>query len=310
MIRPGISVIIVSWNTKDVTDKCLAAMKEAVDFVKEKADVEVIVVENASEDGSPEMIAKKYPWVKLRPSGADLGYGKGNNFGFKKSDPKSKYILLLNNDAYVERETLTKSLEYFERNTKCDVMGCKLHFEDGRFQPSAGFLPTPATVWGWIWGLELIPLFGKLFSPFHPKDPNFFEKDRQVGWVMGAFLFMKREVFAKSNGFDENFFLYGEEVEWCRRAHEAGYKIWYTPDFSVTHVDKASAKGDPKELAKIFRREILGIIYYLEINYRDQMWWILPAVKVGVVLRLLIFSILGNTMRQDAYRQTLSELSK
>jgi GT2 family glycosyltransferase len=310
MKKIGVSVIIVSWNTKDITDKCLSRMKRAVEYAEDLADIEVIVVENDSEDGTPEMIAKKHPWVKLRPSGADLGYGKGNNFGFKKANPKNEYILLLNNDAYVEQETLVKSLEYFEKNVNCDVLGCKLHFEDGRFQPSAGFLPTPSTVWSWIWGLEIVPLIGKLFSPFHPKDPTFFEKDREVGWVMGAFLFMKREVFAKSKGFDENFFLYGEEVEWCRRAKEAGYQIWYTPSFSVTHLDKASAKGDPKELAKIFRREILGIVYYMKLNYKREMWWITPAIKLGVIIRLMIFSVLGNTMRQDAYRQTLEGLRK
>jgi GT2 family glycosyltransferase len=254
------------------------------------------------------MIAKKYPWVKLKPSGSDLGYGKGNNFGFKRTNPQNKYLLLLNNDAYVEKETLSKSFDFLEKNNKCDVLGCGLHYEDGRFQPSAGFLPTPASVWSWIWGLELIPLVGKLFSPFHPKDPLFFEKDRRVGWVMGAFVFMRREVYEKTNGFDENFFLYMEEVEWCRRAKEAGYNIWYTPGFSITHVDKASAKGDPAELAKIYRREILGFVYYLRKNYHNQIFWLLPAVKVGIFIRWLTFSLLGNKMRQDAYAQTLREL--
>lgn len=298
----------MSWNTKDITDKCLACMKKAVDFVKDEANVEVIVVENASEDGSPEMIAKKYPWVVLEPSGSDLGYGKGNNYGFARTNPKYQYLLLLNNDAYVEKDTLSKALVFFEKNKDCDVLGCALHYEDGRFQPSAGYLPTPASVWSWIWGLELIPVVGKLFSPFHPKDPNFFKKDKQVGWAQGAFLFMKREVYAKTKGFDPNFFLYMEEVEWCRRATEAGYEIWYTPSFSITHVDKASAKGDPVELAKIFRREILGFAYYMRKNYSDQIWWALPAIKAGIFVRLIIFSILGNKMRQDAYSQTLREL--
>lgn len=285
-------------------------MKKAVDFVKDRANVEVIVVENDSEDGTPEMIAKKHPWAKLRPSGADLGYGKGNNFGFKKSDPKADYILLLNNDAYVEPETLAKSLEYMEKNESCDVLGCRLHFADGRFQPSAGFLPTPMSVWSWIWGLELMPLVGKLFSPFHPKDPNFFKTDRRVGWVMGAFLFMKREVYAKTKGFDPNFFLYMEEVEWCRRAKMAGYEVWYTPSFSITHLDKSSAKGDPAELAKIFRREILGFVYYLNKNYKRESWWTIPAIKIGIAVRLLVFTLLGNKMRQDAYKQTLEQFSK
>src|SRR5258706_7314984 len=308
--KPGISVVIVSWNTKDITDKCLACMKKAVDKVKSKADVEVIVVENASEDGTPEMISKKHPWVKLIPSGSDLGYGKGNNFGYNKSNHKNEYLLLLNNDAYVNGNTLVKSLEYMEKNTDCDVLGCQLRFLNGRFQPSAGFLPAPSSVWTWIWGLDLVPGVKSLFEPFHPVDKDFFKKDREVGWTMGAFLFMKMEVFKKSGGFDENFFLYMEEVEWCRRVKEAGYKIWYTPEFSITHVDKASAMGKPEELSKIFRKEILGFVYYLRKNYANQEYWFMPSIKAGIILRYLTFSILGNKMRQDAYSQTLKELFK
>ncbi|HKB88346.1 MAG TPA: glycosyltransferase family 2 protein [Patescibacteria group bacterium] len=310
MNRPGISVVIVSWNTKDITDRCLSAMKKAVAKVKSKADVEVIVVENDSEDGTAEMIAKKHPWVKLKPSGSDLGYGKGNNFGYKKANPKYDYLLLLNNDAYVNEDTLVKSLEYMEKNTNCDVLGCQLRFLDGRFQPSAGFLPNPTSVWSWIWGLDLVPGVNKLFKPFHPTDKDFFKKDREVGWTMGAFLFMKMEVFKKSGGFDENFFMYMEEVEWCRRVNMAGYKIWYTPGFWITHVDKASAMGKPEELAKIFRREILGFVYYLRKNYANQEYWFMPSIKAGIILRYLTFSILGNKMRQDAYSQTLKELFK
>jgi len=310
MKRPGISVVIVSWNTRDITDKCLSSMKKAVEKVKSKADVEVIVVENASEDGSPEMIAKKYPWVKLKPSGSDLGYGKGNNFGYKLCNPKNEYLLLLNNDAYVNEDTLEKSLEYMQDNSNCDVLGCQLRFLDGRFQSSAGYLPTPISVWSWIWGLSLVPGVKSFFKPFHPTDKDFFKKDREVGWTMGAFLFMKMEVFKKSRGFDEEFYMYMEEVEWCRRAKEAGYKIFYTPNFWVTHVDKASAFGDPAEFAKIYRREILGFVYYLNKNYKSQSWWFVPAIKVGITLRLLAFTLLGNKMRQDAYKQTLGQFDK
>lgn len=308
MHKKGVSVIIVSWNTKDITDKCLLCMKKAVEYAKNIAEIEVVVVENDSSDGTAEMIIKKHPWVNLQSSGLDLGYGKGNNFGFKKTNSKYKYLLLLNNDAYVEKETLVKALDFFEKNSRCDVLGCGLRYEDGRFQPSAGFLPTPMSVWSWIWGLDLIPLVNKLFLPFHPKNKLFFEKDRQVGWTQGAFLFMKREVFAKTKGFDEKLFLYMEEVEWCRRAQEVGYKIWYTPSFSITHVDKASAKSDPKELAKIYRREILGFVYFLRKNYPKKNFWLLPAIRIGILVRWLVFSIWGNKMRQDAYLQTLKEL--
>lgn len=310
MKRPGISAVIVSWNTKDITDKCLAAMKKAIAKVKDKADVEVIVVENDSEDDTPEMIAKKHPWVKLKPSGSDLGYGKGNNYGYARANHKYDYLLLLNNDAYVNEDTLLDSLEYMQNNPDCDVMGCQLRFEDGRFQPSAGYLPTPMSVWSWIWGLELVPGIKSLFKPFHPKEKDFFKKDREVGWTMGAFLFMKMDIYKESKGFDENFFMYMEEVEWCRRVREAGGHIFYTPKFWVTHLDKASAMGKPEELAKIFRREILGFVYYLNKNYKSQSWWTIPAVKLGITIRLMIFTLIGNKMRQDGYKQTLEMFDK
>ena len=310
MGKPKISVVIVSWNTKDVTDKCLVSMKRAVEKAKDIADTEVIVVENDSEDGTPEMITEKYPWVKLKPSGSDLGYGKGNNYGYKRCNPKSDYLLLLNNDAYVNENTLVKSVQYMQSHPECDVFGCELRFEDGRFQPSAGYLPTPMSVWTWIWGLELIPGIKRLFKPFHPKEQSFFKKDREVGWAMGAFLFMKMDVFKKSKGFDEKFFMYMEEVEWCRRVKESKGRIFYTPSFWVTHVDKASAMGKPEELSKIFRREILGFVYYLNKNYKKQSWWFIPAIKTGIFLRLLVFTLLGNKMRQEAYKQTLEQFGK
>jgi GT2 family glycosyltransferase len=308
MNEKGISIIIVSWNTKDITDKCLVSMKKAVEFVKGKYDVEVIVVENDSEDGTPEMIAKKHPWAKLIPSGSDLGYAKGNNFGFKRANPKNKYILLLNNDAFVQKDTLAKSMEYFEKNEECGVLGCQLRYEDGRFQPSAGHLPEPLSSWAWMWGLDKLPILKNFAKPVHPKDRSYFKKDRKSGWVMGAFLFMKREVFEKTKGFDENFFMYMEEVEWCRRVWQKGYEIWYTPKFWITHVDKASAFGDPKELAKIFRKEIMGLAYYMRKHYPSQVWWLIPFIRIGVLVRLVVFTLMGNKMRQEAYLRTFKEL--
>jgi GT2 family glycosyltransferase len=308
MNKPGVSVIIVSWNTRDITDKCLTAMKKAVFYAKGKINVEVIVAENASDDGTYEMIAKKHPWVKLYNTGDDLGYGKGNNYGVKKSNPKYEYLLLLNNDAFVEKETLVKSVEWMEKNTQADVMGCQLRYESGKFQPSGGYLPTPSNIWSWTWGLDLIPFVKNFFKPVHAKPGKFFKKDREVGWVMGAFLFMRREVYEITRGFDEQFFLYGEEVEWCKRVKDKGHSIWYTPSFSITHIDKATAFGDPLELAKIFRREMLGLAYNMHKHFEGSTWWLIPVMWVGIAFRFLIFKLTGNTMRSEAYKRTLKEL--
>ena len=308
MKKVGVSVVIISWNTRDITDKCLGYIKKAIDYVKDWADVEVIVSEHASKDGSAEMIAKKHPWVKLRPAGDDLGYGKGNNFGFKHTNPKNQYLLLLNNDAYVRKDTFADALGYFKDHPDCDVLGCRLVYKDGRFQPSGGYLPTPFSVWAWIWGVDLIPVVGGFFKQVHPKNPDFFKSDREIGWVMGAFVFMRREVFEKTHGFDEKFFMYMEEVEWCRRVWKAGFRIFYSPKFTITHIGKASAFGDPEELAKIFNMEIMGLIYYLRKHYPGQVPWLLPVIKLGIFARYLAFTLLGNKIRQRGYQKALKQL--
>lgn len=308
MHKTGISVVVVSWNTSQITDRCLTLLKKAVKEVSTLADVEVIVVDNASSDGSPQMIARKHPWVKLYNSGSNLGYSKGNNYGFKKTNNKYPYLLLLNNDAYVRPDTLTKSLEYYSAHSDCDVLGCRLEFEDGRFQPSAGFLPTPVSSWTWLWGIAKLPFIKKYLSPVHPDDQSFFSKDRKVGWVMGAFLFMKRSVFTKTNGFDENFFLYMEEVEWCRRVHDSGFNIIYTPSFGIIHLDKSHALKIPEKLARIFKLEILGLVYYLKKYFPGDLYWSVLLIKIGVLVRWVIFSLAGNSLRSNAYFQTLKEL--
>lgn len=308
MHKEGISVIILSWNTKAITDKCLLHLKKAVDFVKDKLDVEVIVVDNASSDGSADMVAKKHPWVKLFKMKENLGYAKGNNFGFNKSNPRNKYLLIINSDVYVKERTLLDALNYLKKNPECDVVGCRLSYEDGRFQPSAGYLPTPNSVWSWIWGLDKLPIIKSFFQPVHPTHRNFFKKDSQIGWVMGAFLFMRRKVFEKTKGFDEDFFMYMDEVEWSRRAQKSGFKIYYTPGFSVIHLDKASALGDPKRLTNIFRLEILGIVFYLRKHYPQSVSLLIPIIKIGVLFRFLAFTFLGNKIRKEAYLQAFKEL--
>ena len=308
MLKPGLSIIIVTWNTKSVTDECLRRLKTAIDYVNGKLDSEVVVVDNDSNDETHKMIGEKYPWVKLVRSGINLGYAKGNNLGFRKSNPKNKYLLLLNSDAYVEKETLANSLDFINSKKECDVFGCKLLRENGSLQPSAGNLPTPLNVWSWFWGMDLVPVLNKLFHQFHPRDENFFRSDRKVGWVQGAFLFMNREVFEKTKGFDEKLFMYMDEVEWSRRVHDSGYNIFYTPGFSITHLDRASAHQNPEKMAQSYTLEVIGLVYYLRKYHPEKLGMLLPLLKLGAYLRWFAFFILGNETRKQAYMKVIKEL--
>lgn len=292
-----LSVIILSFNTREVTDRCLSKLFEAKKYCEEKMGnkIEIIVLDNASEDGSVSMIKENYPTVKLIESKENTGFSKGNNIAMKQT--KYPYILLLNSDVYVNEDTLYKALAYFKVNKNCDVLGARLNYSTGKLQPSAGNLPYPLNIIFWIMGLKFIP------GGFHPVSKKYFSKAHQVGWIMGAFFMLKREIFDSTGGFDEKLFMHTEEVEWCRRIKNKGYKIWYVPQVEVVHLHGASTNFD---LSSSFLNELKGIKYYLNKHYP---YFYLPTklfLILGLLLRIIAFSLLGKLKRARVYMEGLS----
>lgn len=290
-----LSIIILSYNTKDITDICLNKLQLSVVRcqTKLKNNIEVIVLDNASSDGSVSLIKKKYPRVKLIESKENTGYSKGNNIAFKKA--KHPVILFLNSDVFVEDDTLIKALEYFGR--QCDVLGVKLTYEDNKLQPSAGNLPDPLNTIFWILGM------GQLFNPFHPKNKEFFSKNRQVDWVTGAFFMVKKEIFKKVNGFDESIFMYMDEVDLCKRINKLGFRICFTPSISVVHLLRASSKDNQE---KAFTSELKGIKVYFRKYFANSYFLVRLFLILGLILRIIAFSILGKTKRARVYMEGLS----
>jgi len=303
--RPLISIVICTYNTRKLTTLCLSRLQKSIRHLQE--DVEVIVVENGT-DGTGQYIKRNLPWVRLLEPKENTGFAKGNNMGIKSASKSSRYILLLNTDALVNENTLAKSVEFMKTHDDCDVLGPRLRLGDGTVQASGGYLPTPISTLLWFWGLDLLPVVNKYLKSVHPKDPHFFDYDRKIGWVMGAYLFMKKEVIAKTKGMDETFFMYMEEVEWCKRIWNSGFNIYYTPSFEITHLDKASSKTDPEKLRRIYTTEIVGIIYYLKKYFSGQVRWVLFLMKFGILLRIAVFSLTGNQMRKLAYKEAFKEI--
>lgn len=289
MHKPDLSVIICSYNTRNITERCLRCLE------KGKERKEIIVVENGI-DGTAEMIRKKFPRVRLIEPGENTGFARGNNLGLAAANPEARFILLLNTDVFVEPETIEKAMAFLESHPEADVIGCRLNLPDGRLQPSAGSLPTPGNVFTWMMGVG---------RQVHPTDPDFFARVRQVGWVMGAFMMMKRQVYEQTRGFDENFFMYMEEVEWCKRMEKAGFGVWYVSDFTVTHMDKGSSGGNIKGP---LLKEKIGLIYYLKKYYPESLWWLVPVIKAGMLMRQAAFGILGNKDKSEIYADILKNL--
>lgn len=298
-----LSIIVLSYNTKDITDECLTRLQVSVDRCQKELNnnVEVIVIDNASEDGSLEMIKIKHPWVKLIASKENTGYSKGNNIGIRRA--KFPIILLINSDVFVEKDTLYEALEYFKIHPDCDVLGINLRFGDGSFQPSAGYLPTPKNISAWILGISLIPGIKMLTHPFHPNSKSFFQKARLVGWVSGAFFMVKKEVIKTVGGFDEKIFMYMDEVDLCKRIKNAEGKIWYVPTIKATHLHGASSKFDPT-LSLI--NELKGLKVYFKKYYQDSYSLVRLFLALGLLLRIVAFSLLGKTERAIAYMKGLS----
>jgi len=288
-----LTVIILSFNTKDITGRCLSKLQLSVVScqTKFKNKVEVIVLDNGSTDGSAEMIKSEYPWVKLIVSKENLGFSKGNNLVMKKA--KNPLILLLNSDVYLEEESLYKALAYFRVNLNCDVLGPRLNYATGKLQPSAGPLPDFFNIILWIFGLK----------GFHPQSKSYFSKAHQVGWIMGAFFMLKRKVYEETSGFDEKLFMHMEEIEWCKRILEKGFKIWYVPQFAVVHLHGASTNFD---LSPSFLNELKGIKYYLVKHMKNLYVLLKLFLIIGLIFRVIAFSLLGKTKRARIYMEGLT----
>lgn len=287
-----LTVIILSFNTKDITARCLNRLQSSVVScqTKFKNKIEVIVLDNGSTDQSAQMLKSEYPWVKLIALKENTGFSKGNNIVMQKS--KNPFILLLNSDVYVEEDTLSKALAYFRVNLNCDVLGAKLNYASGALQSSAGPLPNFLNIILWIFGLK----------GFHPRSKGYFSKAHEAGWIMGAFFMLKREVFDVTAGFDEQLFMHMEEVEWCKRIKDKGFKIWYVPQVSVVHLHGASTNFD---LALSFLNELKGIKYYLLKHMKAIYLPLKLFLVIGLIFRVISFTLLGKTKRARVYLEGL-----
>lgn len=233
--NPLISVVIVSFNTRDLLRECLLDL----DRECEGLTVEVIVVDNASRDQSAEMVEAEFPQIRLIRTGENLGFGRGNNRAFEVA--RGRYIVLLNSDAFLKPGVLRDSVKLMEQHPRCGLAGARLISRDGEDQPSARSFPSPLN--------DLLTISG--LSAMYPKSKFFGRVDRtwadpsipcEVDWVPGAYSVIRKDVLDQVGFFDEKFFLYYEEVDLCKRIKNAGWQIWYWPQLRVIHIGGESAK--------------------------------------------------------------------
>jgi GT2 family glycosyltransferase len=230
-----LSVVVVSYNTRDVLRHCLHTLRREAGEIS----YETLVVDNASCDGSADMVQTEFPDVRLIRSPINLGFAAGNNRAFPLA--RGRYVVLLNSDAFLCPGSLPRALEHMEKNPDVGLGGGRLIGRDGAWQPSARMFPSPLNDFLCMSGLAARYTHSRFFGRFDRTwaDPL---QASEVDWVPGAFAIIRRHVLAEVGYFDEAFFLYYEEVDLCRRMKSAGYRIWYWPDILVVHLGGESSK--------------------------------------------------------------------
>ncbi|MGE5411561.1 MAG: glycosyltransferase [Clostridiales bacterium] len=241
-----LSIIIVNFNVKEFLQNLLNSIQRSSPGISK----EIIVVDNASDDGSVEMLEEKFPGVKLIANKKNVGFGIANNMGLEISS--GRYVLLINPDTIVQEDTFEKLISFFESTPDAGLAGCKVLNSDGTLQLACrrGF-PGPWASFCKVTGLSSFFPKSKLFAKYNLTylDEN---KTYEVDAISGAFMLMKREVYQAVGGFDSQFFMYGEDLDLCYRIQKAGYKVYYFHDTQIIHYKGESTKRSSIDETKVF----------------------------------------------------------
>ena len=230
------SVLIVSFNTREILRACLESLRMA----RNGLELEIIVVDNDSKDGSAEMIERDFPDVQLIPSQTNLGFAAGNNAGFRLA--RGEYLILVNPETIVAPNTLHNAIHQMQQNAKVGLAGGRLIGTDGHDQPAARLFPSLLNEILVTTGLAARYPQSRLFGRFDRTWANP-AQDAEVDWVPGAFSIIRRAALQDNVIFDEQFFLYSEEVDLCRRLKNNGWKVMYWADLQIQHRGGESAKS-------------------------------------------------------------------
>ncbi len=257
-----LSIIIVNYNTKDITKACLDSIKKW----SEGGKWEIIMVDNGSKDGSIELfkkLKKTHPFfadMALILNHKNVGFAKANNKGIKIA--KGKYILLLNSDTQIRQDAIQTMLRFMDGHLKAGAASCKLELLNGQMDPAChrGF-PTPWASFAYLTGLEKLFPHSRIFSRYHMGYKNM-TIPHQVDCVSGAFFLARKKAIEEVGLLDEDYFFYAEDIDWAYRFREKGWQIWFNPEAVVLHKKKMSGRN-----SLLRSRAVTTEIYFHTYNW-------------------------------------------
>ncbi len=286
-------ISIVNFNTRELTRNCLKSILGK----RWEEDIKIFVVDNGSTDGSVEMLGNQFPQVKLIVNKNNLGFGKAHNQILSKG--KGDYYMVLNSDTEIEEGLIDNMVKFMEEYKSCGISSCRVLGFDGKLQPNGGDLPLGRALFNWLFNLEV-------FSPssFHRNEEEYYKKIHPVGWVSGNFMFIRRKVIEQVGKFNENYFMYFEDVEYCFRVKRAGLNVMINPKVSMKHLSGGSL-DDPK-----FRQwigEYKGLIIFYNQHFGIG-WAILVKIVCyfAIMLRIIAFLLAGKIKYSLTYGKIIA----
>lgn len=289
---PTLSIIVVSYNTREMTLACLRSVHQQTS----QTDYEIIVVDNASTDGSPEAIAREFPDLTLLALDQNLGFAGANNRGAQEAS--GAFLLLLNPDTIVREGTIDRLIAFAEHEPEAGVWGGRTIFEDGSSNPTACW--GRQTYWSlFCTGFGLTATLGKVWSFF---APEFIDRHRgngvhRVDIVSGCFLLITRDLWESLGGFDLKFFMYGEEADLCLRARAQGARPMVTDGATIVHHGGASERVQADKLVRLLTAKV-------ELARRHLgplgAWWSRWMYAQHALIRWMTWSLLGALGKRGA----------
>lgn len=279
-----LSVIILNYNVRYFLEQCVLSVEKALEGI----DGEIIVIDNASSDDSCEMMKSKFPHIKLIESASNLGFPKGNNIGVAQA--KGKYICILNPDTVVAEDTFSKILNTKNWTLNTGIIGCKLIDGAGNFLPeSKRGVPTPWVAFTKIFGLYKISnYFGKYYAQHLSENES-----GKVGILVGAFMVMKRKLYLEVGGFDENCFMYSDDIDLSYLVLKTGKSNYYFHETSVIHYKGESTVRDGTYMKRF--REAMQFFYK---KHFKKSWFFDVMMQVGS----FVFSLLKKNQQKNEIR--------
>jgi hypothetical protein len=310
--RVDLSVIIVSWNVRELLSACLdSCLKQSS---ASHLTLEVIVVDSASSDGTAAFIAERYPQVKLLAQDRNVGFTAGNNIGLRLAT--GRYLLLLNPDTLILDDALSQMVAYLDAHPQIGAIGPQTHNPDGSIQSTRRRFPTVATgIFESTWLQRFAPR--RLLDHYYATDIAD-EAIAEVDWVQGSALMVRHEVYTQIGGLDEAYIMFSEEMDWCKRIKAAGWGVIYLGNAHITHYGGQSTEQVTTRKHILFQQSKLHYFrkhhgrlageflrVFLLLSYIEQ--WIMESIKVTVGYKRAMQTERRN--RAQTYRQVIRALA-